>query len=263
VQARLGLAAESWAPPVARPAAPPFLSLRGRTSGGAVPLEIQKLITPTFQELFEKTGSLHFAVMAIGAVPHKPPAWAIEACALYYFQQTVSVEAPTAGRPPSYSFEDGLLLEEVADLIVESKLSVTAAVKRVTKEESDGTNFRRLMRIWKRHLYPELLAPAGSKHGKTNKWLDHAHERGYKRLMAEAWSEAKAEIDSGNLSLEINAEEEEERLKRARWFNFNPELNPEQDAQFKLAPPSKRLFVIEAKRILLRKREEEANDKTP
>ena len=227
-----------------------------------MPLDIEKLIEPTLQELFEKTGQLHFAVMAIGATPDKPPAWAIEACALYYFQQTVSVESPAAGRPPSFSLEDGVLLDEVADLVVKDGLSVTAAVKQITKEESDGTNFRRLMRTWKRHLYSELLAPAGSKHGKTNKWLDRARERAHNRLIAEAWNEAKAEIESGNLSLELDPEEEKRRLEKARWFKFTPELNPEQDAQFKIAPVSRRHFVIEAKRILLRKREE-ANDKTP
>ncbi|HVR10896.1 MAG TPA: hypothetical protein VMW75_22835 [Thermoanaerobaculia bacterium] len=227
-----------------------------------MPLDIEKLIEPTFKELFEKTGQLHFAVMAIGATPDKPPTWAIEACALYYFQQTVSVEAPAAGRPPSYSFEDGVLLDEVADLIVEGGLSVTAAVKQVTKEESDGTNFRRLMRIWKRHLRPELLAPAGSKRGKTNKWLDRAHARKHERFMTEVWNEAKAEIESGNLSVEVDPEEEQRRLEKAQWFNFPPDLNPGQDAQFKIAPLSRRLFVIEVKRLLLHKREE-AGDKTP
>jgi hypothetical protein len=230
--------------------------------GGAVQLDISKLRKPTFLDLFDHTGEMHYAVMAIGEKPGDPPQWALEACQAYYFQRQIEVESPGGGRPPRYSVEDGLLLDEVATLMVEEDLAVTSAVKRITEQESDGKDFRRLMRIWKRHLRPTMLNVAGRKPEKTTKWLESARKRKQNQYLNECWDQALAEIKAGNLNIEVDPAEEADRLKRAVWVNFQSAVNPEQDAQLKIAPMSKQRYVVEMKRLLL-ERMEAGDDKTP
>jgi len=227
-----------------------------------MPLNIAKLRKPTLQELFKKTGDMHHAVMAIGEKPGDPPPWALEACHAYYFQRQIEVESPGGGRPPRYSVEDGLLLEEVANLMVDEDLRVTPAIQKVTKEGSDGTTFRRLMRIWKRHLQPEMLTAVGRKPEKTTKWLEAARKQDQEKYLKQCWDQALAEIEAGNLSIEVDPTEEADRLNRAVWFTFQSALNPEQDAKIRIAPISKALYVAEMKRLILEAKNAE-DDKTP
>ncbi len=138
---------------------------------------------PSFQDFFVETEDIQYAALAIGSNPEDPPEWAIKACVAYYEEHEVAVEPSAVGAKPKYGYEDGLLLDRVADLVVVDGLSLTAATKRVTDQESDGTDFRRLMRIWKRSMltagYVEGRGPV-----KTNKWLSRARRRkSYRQLL--------------------------------------------------------------------------------
>ncbi|HEX4966000.1 MAG TPA: hypothetical protein VF173_34640 [Thermoanaerobaculia bacterium] len=194
---------------------------------------------------------MHHAVMAIGASPENPPEWAIEACRAYHFQRQIEVESTGGGRPPKDSVEDGLLLDEVATLIVEDNLSLTAAVRKITGEDSEGTAFRRLMRTWKRHLKTPPLTVLGNKLEKTNKWLEAARQRHHDRYNQECFDQALAEIKAGDLNVEIDPSEEAERLRLAKWITFQSTTDPKQSAQIKIAPTSRERHVIAIKRLLL------------
>jgi hypothetical protein len=213
-------------------------------------LNLGTLRTPTLQELFNETGDMHYVAMAIGENPKDPPAWAIEACQSYYFARQIEVESTGKGRPPAYSVEDGLQLVEVATIIVEEEVSLTAAVRRVTKQEMDGSDFRRLMRIWKRHLHLPALIVAG-KPKKTNKWLELARKRKWERYFKECTDQALAEIAAGNFNIDIDPVEEADRLKRAEWIILQSTKDPNQEGRIKIAPASKERHIIALKKLLL------------
>lgn len=217
-----------------------------------MPLDVKKLRTPTLREQFERTGELKYPALAIGASPERPPKWALAVFEAYYETERVGVPPPKQGRSPKYSVEDGLALEEVADLVLREKISVTRAILQVTGEEMNGTRYRRLMDIWERNSHLQMLQPDTDNKTLTNKWLDHARKRANERFRAEIWKEAKAEIEAGNLGLEIDPAAEAWRIEHARWFSFSAEVNPEQDNRIQLAPLTRRHHVIEAKKILLR-----------
>ena len=248
--ARLGMAAEQPAPPLlARRAI--LLDPVGHV-GGALPADLSKLLSPSLMELFDQSGDLTFAVLAIGRSPENPPEWALMACAIFYEQQQVAVPPPKTGRPPKYSVEDGLALDQVADLMVNEDLSVSAAVMQVTGEGTDGTYFRRLMRHWRRESKPSWLQLKDGKAAhKTNRWLRRAHKRKHDRFMEKVWAQARTEIAEGNLQVEEDPKVTAQREARAVWANFSSDVDPEQETRLKIAPLSEDLWVKEAKRWLL------------
>lgn len=217
-----------------------------------MPLDLTKLLTPSLPELFDQTGDFTYVVLAIGRSPEDPPEWALIACAAFYEQQQVAVPLPKTGRHPKYSVEDGIALDQVADLIVSEGLSVTAAVMQVTGEGTDGTYFGRLMRHWRRHTRPAIFQPKrGKTKRKTNQWLQRAHKRKQARFRAEVLEQARAEIAAGDLSVDEDPEVREKREARAVWFHFSSELDPDQQARMKIAPMTRDVWVKETKRWLL------------
>jgi hypothetical protein len=227
-----------------------------------VPINIGKLRKPAFIELFKATGGVQYAVMAIGENPEQPPPWAVEACRAFYLQRLVEVDSPGGGRPPKYSLEDGVLLRDVATLIVEQGLTVTAAVRKVTQQESDGTDFRRLMRTWKRHLRTNQLTVVGTKPQKTNKWLEMARAQQREQYTQDCFEQALAEIEAGNFDVTVDPNEEAERLAMAERVTFQDSSNPKKKAWIAIAPTSRERYVLEIKRLLLARIKEE-QDKTP
>ena len=160
---------------------------------------------------FRETGNIEYAVLALGSWPDNPPQWALEACESY-FRSNIGDEKFAAfligmspDQPPTEAMQtcreyaervershrsplrlpepgapghdDGILLDQMADWMLETRLrplsqdeqvtqesaeetvarqerraNVHAAARAVTGESFDSPNVRRLERKWKREI---------------------------------------------------------------------------------------------------------------
>ena len=92
---------------------------------------------------YHKTGDVRYAALALGKWGRTAPDWAFRACSAHLQAE----ERRSGGR---YR-DDDKLLDRMAELITSLSAETRhAAASRVTGDEINGSNIRRLLRLWDR-----------------------------------------------------------------------------------------------------------------
>ena len=123
-----------------------------------------------WEDAYEKTEMIEYAVLAIGKWPHAPPEWAVQACKSFWMGE----ERKSRG-----DYDDGYKLDQVADRIL-SGATIHAASLATSGEGETGSNTQRLMRKWNEELEAStILCPDSG--GPIHPRLERAAVRRAKR----------------------------------------------------------------------------------
>lgn len=229
----------------------------------APPFDLSDHLPPTYKEQYRKTGDPRYVALAIGQNPASPPEWALAACREIYTDYKIEVVRfdDPKGRARKTSKADGRLLFRVAELIRQGK-SKTAALKEVTGEDVDGTNYKRLLRAWNADLRTATLRMPGAKEKKINRWLIAVMAKENEEYNQRAFDQAVKEIEAGDLEIKLPPDFQERQQERARWAYLGP-VDDEFGMKVLVAPhPTFEEYVQLMKRQLLEPDEEELQDET-
>ena len=94
-----------------------------------------------WEKEYRRTGDVGYAVLALGKWGRTAPNWAFLACSAEFQAK----ERRSAG----YYRQDNKLLDRMAELIISGSAETKhEAAQRVTGDETNGPNIRRLLRLW-------------------------------------------------------------------------------------------------------------------
>lgn len=132
------------------------------------------------KEHYEKTGDVHYIVLAIGAYPKNPPQWAIDACREYFTKSRQQDFFNLKKRPgPKLADKDYERLELMSELIAAGH-TVNAAANKVTEDDRNKeANMKKLIRQYQKEAQlneqgeleaPRRLERAIVKRVKAGRW---------------------------------------------------------------------------------------------
>ena len=132
------------------------------------------------QREYEKTRDVRYAALALGASPDEPPDWALSACIHFFDDHEVSAQrfddTPARGGLKNPR-NDGATLQKAAEGVARG-MTISRALKDLMNADSDDTDLRRLLRVWKKRSDP--LFEYEGKPIDTNRWLKNLSIRGWR-----------------------------------------------------------------------------------